>query len=77
MHGSVVFRVGLTAALGLDLREYKPDPCFLFPLHYSEIGRNAYLISVLSEETRYWIEQHQTVGKLRCLRAPQPGSPPG
>jgi hypothetical protein len=66
----------LCERLGLDLRHYKPDPCFLFPLHYAQIGRDRFILTVLSEETRYWIEQHQAVTKLRCLRSPQRGSPP-
>lgn len=65
----------LCMRLGLPIEEFKPAPCFLFPLHYCEIERNKYILSILSEETRYWIEQHRDVTKLRCLSRPQPGSP--
>lgn len=66
----------LCMELDLSIPEYKPDPCFLFPLHYTEIGKGTYLLSMLTEETRSWIDQHAVVGKLRCLRKPEPGSPP-
>lgn len=66
----------LVNELGLDIKEYKPGPCYLFPLHYAEFGADQYIVTVLSEETRFWIEQHRCVGQLRCLRRPEPGSPP-
>lgn len=66
----------LCTELDLDLTEYKPDPCFLFPLHYGQVGANDFLLSVLCTETRDWIGQHAIVGKLACLRKPEPGSPP-
>lgn len=62
--------------LGLDLIEFKPDPCFLFPLHYTEYRKGAYLVSLLTKETESWIEQHSIVGRLRCLSKPEPGAPP-
>lgn len=62
--------------LGLPIEEYKPDPCYVFPLHYAQLDSKDFILSVLCEETRFWIEQHECVGKLRCLRTPQPGSPP-
>jgi hypothetical protein len=62
--------------LGLSVEEFKPDPCYLFPLHYSEYSRNRFLLSILCEETRYWIGQHACVGKLACLRKPEKGAPP-
>jgi hypothetical protein len=66
----------LVYKMGLSIEDYKPDPCYVFPLHYTEVGVDTYLISMLSEETRFWIEQDKCVGKLRCLRKPEPGSPP-
>jgi hypothetical protein len=66
----------LVHRLNLKLTDYKPDPCYLFPLHYAEIGRDRYIVTVLSEETRWWIEQDRCVSRLRCLRLPEPGSPP-
>jgi hypothetical protein len=66
----------LVDRLGLKLTDYKPDPCYLFPLHYAEIGRDRMIVTVLSEETQWWIEQDKCVGRLRCLRTPEPGSPP-
>ena len=66
----------LCEKLDLTLTDYKPDPCFLFPLHYAQIGKDQYLVTVLSEETRFWIEQHPDVAKVKCLRIPEPGSPP-
>lgn len=66
----------LVEKLDLNLTDYKPDPCFIFPLHYAEIGQGRHIITLLSEETRHWIEQHEAVTKLRCLREPEPGSPP-
>lgn len=61
--------------LGLKIEDYKAVPCYLFPLHYAEFGDD-YILTVLSEETRFWIEQHRDVAKLRCLRLPEPDSPP-
>lgn len=66
----------LCSRLDLQLTEFKPDPCYLFPLHYSEFAEGQYLVSVLSTESRYWIAQHACVGKLRCLSRPAPGAPP-
>ncbi len=66
----------LVYKMNLKIEEYKPDPCYIFPIHYTEVGVDTYLISVLSEETRFWIEQDKCVGRLRCLRKPEPGSPP-
>lgn len=66
----------LTDRLGISLTEYKPDPCYLFPLHYSEFDKGHYILSVLSSDTRDWIDQHACVGKLKCLRVPEPGAPP-
>ena len=62
--------------LGLDLTEYKSDPCFLFPLHYTEYRKGKYLVSLLTTETQSWIEQHASVGRLKCLKTPEPGAPP-
>lgn len=66
----------LVYKMGLEIDEYKPDPCYLFPLHYAEVGLDRFIITVLSEETRFWIEQDKAVSRLRCLRKPEPGSPP-
>ncbi|GEM_PF-5271307 len=65
----------LTERLGLPIEAYKPDPCYLFPLHYTEYARGRFLLSILSAETRPWIGQHVCVGRLRCLRTPEPGAP--
>lgn len=65
----------LTARLGLPLEDYKPVPCYLFPLHYTHYSEDRYLLSLLTEETRYWIGQHPLVGKLRCLKKPDPKAP--
>jgi hypothetical protein len=66
----------MVEALGLRIEDYKPGPCYLFPLHYEEYARGKFILSVLSEETRFWVRQHQVVSKLACLRRPEPGSPP-
>jgi hypothetical protein len=66
----------LVYKLGLDIEEFKPDPCYVFPLHYAEVGLDQVILTVLSEETRFWIEQDKCVSRLRCLRMPEPGSPP-
>lgn len=66
----------LASDLKLTLHEYKPSPCYLFPLHYGQFSPDGFILSVLCTETRSWIEQHACVGKLKCLRRPQPGSPP-
>lgn len=65
----------LVDRLNLKIEDYKAVPCYLFPLHYAEFGDD-YILTVLSEETRFWIEQHRDVAKLRCLRLPEPDSPP-
>jgi len=66
----------LVEKLELNLTDYKPDPCFIFPLHYAEFGEGQHIITLLTEETRPWVEQHEAVTKLRCLSEPEPGSPP-
>jgi hypothetical protein len=73
------FRCSINALcerLNVPVIRYKADPCFLFPLHYGQFDVNHYLLSVLSEESRAWIGQDKAVSKLRCLRVPEPGSPP-
>lgn len=62
--------------LGVPLEEYKPSPCYLFPLHYCEWDQGKILVSLLTEETRYWAGHHQQVTRLRCLKKPEPGAPP-
>lgn len=66
----------LVSRLGLSIEVYKPDPCYLFPLHYAQVGPDLFLLSMLTEETRDWIDQDVCVGKLKCLRKPEKGSPP-
>lgn len=66
----------LCMALELPLNEYKPDPCFLFPLHYVEPVPGLYFITLLTSETYQYIGADAYVGKLHCLSKPQPGSPP-
>lgn len=63
-------------ALEVPLTVYKPDPCYLFPLHYVEPIPGTYFITLLSKETYAAIGADAYVGKLRCLAKPQPGSPP-
>ena len=74
-----ILRCGINSlcmALELPLIEYKPDPCYLFPLHYMEPVPNTYFITLLSKETYQYIGADAYVGKLRCLAKPQPGSAP-
>jgi hypothetical protein len=61
--------------LGAPIQEFKPSPCYVFPIHYDEFTPGHFVLSVLSEETRFWIQQHESVAKLRCLRKPEPGAP--
>ncbi len=61
--------------LGLAIEDFKPNPCYHFPLHYLEYEPGVYLMTLLSEETRHWAQQHRTVTKLICLRKPEPGAP--
>lgn len=65
----------LCRRLDLPLTEYKPAPCYVFPLHYARYRDDRTILTVLSEETRHWIKQHPTVAKLRCMSRPQPGAP--
>lgn len=73
------FRCGLNKLCGLmelPLTDYKPEPCFLFPLHFVEHQPGVYLLTVVSEQSHEYIGAHVYVTKLRCLRKPQPGAPP-
>lgn len=74
-----VFRCGINTlclALKLPLSEYKPDPCYIFPLHYVEYKPGAYFLTIVTPETYKWIGADAYVAKLSCLRKPQPGAPP-
>ena len=62
--------------LKVNLTDYKPEPCFLFPLHYVEHAPGRYFVTVICKETYTWIGADKYVTKLRCLRKPEPGSPP-
>jgi hypothetical protein len=66
----------LTERLNLNLTDYKPEPCFLFPLHYVEYAPDRYFVTLICKETYQWIGADKYVTKLRCLRKPEPGSPP-
>lgn len=66
----------LVGRLDASLTYFKPAPCFHFPLHYYEFEKGKYLVSMLTEETRGWTRQHKSVTGLRCLKKPEPGSPP-
>lgn len=61
--------------LGLSLEEFKPGPCYHFPLHYAEVSRGVFVVTLLTEESREWIQQHKAVARLICLRKPEPGAP--
>ena len=63
-------------ALELPLGEYKPDPCYLFPLHYVEYEPGVYFVTVVSQESHEWVGADAYVSKLRCLSKPKPGAPP-
>ncbi len=66
----------LCQRLGLPLAQYKPDPCYLFPLHYVEHEPGKYLLTIISPETYKFVGADAYVPKLRCLAKPQPGAPP-
>lgn len=66
----------LVSRLGLSLPEYKPGPCYLFPLHYGEYARGKFILTLLSEETRHWAGHHKDVTKLACLSEPEAEAPP-
>lgn len=66
----------LCARLDLPLTEYKPDPCFLYPLHFAEPYRGIYFVTLISPETYEYIGAHSQTAKMRCLRRPEPGAPP-
>lgn len=66
----------LCAELGLPLNHYKPDPCFLFPLHYVEHLPGEYFITAVCKESHRAVGADAYVTRLRCLRKPAPGWPP-
>ena len=53
-NGMLSVAIKFCHALGADLREFKADPCYLFPLHYGQFGPEEYILTVLCEETRFW-----------------------
>lgn len=61
---------------GLDLMYYKAEPCFLFPLHYVEYEPGRFFLTLISEETKDAIGADTHTARLKCLKKPQPGSPP-
>lgn len=65
----------LCMALERPLVEFKPDPCYLFPLHYAEPIPGQFFITLVTAETYQAIGADAYVTKLRCLARPQPGSP--
>lgn len=62
--------------LQLDLRQFKPEPCFLYPLHYVEYRPGRYFLTLITPETCEAIGADRYTARLRCLNRPQPGSPP-
>lgn len=66
----------LCQSLELPLTEYKPDPCFLFPLHYVEYAPGQFFVTVVCEQSHRAVGADTFVARLRCLRKPQPGAPP-
>lgn len=72
-------RCGINAlcdTLKLPLNYYKPDPCFLFPLHYVEYKPGLYFMTVVSKESHKAVGADAYVTRLRCLSKPAPGWPP-
>ncbi|MCE5230927.1 hypothetical protein LLG95_15220 [bacterium] len=74
-----VLRCGINTLcdrLGLPLEQYKPEPCYLFPLHYVEAEQGKYFFTLISSETYEFIGADHHTAHLKCLRKPKPGSPP-
>ncbi len=66
----------LCARLGADLTYFKPEPCFLFPLHYVEFEPGRLFFTLISAETREYIGADVHTSRMRCLRRPHPDAPP-
>ncbi len=66
----------LCQRLDLPLIQYKPEPCFLFPLHYVMHEPGRYFMTLVCEENHRYIGADKITSKMRCLHRPQAGSPP-
>jgi hypothetical protein len=66
----------LCGILNLKLEDYKPDPCFLFPLHYVEYKPGFYFLTVISEESFDYIGSDESVAGLSCLSKTDSDNPP-
>lgn len=62
--------------LNLPLEEFKPEPCYLFPLHYVEAIPGHYFFTLISCETFEYIGADRHTAHLKCLRKPKPGALP-
>ncbi|MEN6624741.1 MAG: hypothetical protein ABFD69_00780 [Candidatus Sumerlaeia bacterium] len=62
--------------LGLPLEEFKPEPCYLFPLHYVEAIPGHYFFTLISGDTYDFIGADHHTAHLKCLRKPKPGALP-
>lgn len=74
-----VLRCGINTLcekLRLPLEQFKPEPCYLFPLHYVEAVPGRYFFTLITAETFEYIGADRHTAHLKCLRKPKPGSPP-
>lgn len=74
-----VLRCGINTLcekLKLPLEVYKPEPCYLFPLHYVEAMPGHYFFTLITAETFEYIGADRHTAHLKCLRKPKPGAPP-
>lgn len=74
-----VLRCGINTLcekLQLPLQEFKPEPCYLFPLHYVEADPGRYFFTLITNDTYEYIGADRHTAFLKCLRKPKPGSPP-
>lgn len=75
-HGQLLCGINtLCAQLERPLPIYKPEPCFIFPLHYAEPLPGKYLVTLVTLETYRYIGADKYTSQLRCLKKPQPGAP--
>ena len=66
----------MVEALGFRIEDYKPDTCFVFPLHYVDYEPDRWFVTMISRRNYRPLGVARETASVRCLSRPIRSAPP-